>query len=396
MYLKQSAIMGFIKDFAKAFASEFRIAIHDQGILVFLILLPFAYPVLYSLIYNPELVRDVAVVVVDNDRTSLSRQLSRNLDACQEIRVIGYAPDLDEAKRAMDSHDCFAIIEIPEGFQRKVGRGETANAVFYSDMSLLIRYKGVLTATTNVALAMGSELQAKKIDETVPLAATLTSGDPMPVESRSLGNIQGGFDSFLMPGVLILILQQATILAVGMAGGARREKRLYGEGCGMSLPAWLLGRATCYMTLFLVPAIYICHYVPLMFSFPMEGNTLEIFSFILPMLIASVMLGYCLQLFVTERESVFIIWVITSIMFLFLSGLTWPRYAMSPVWKALADCVPATFGVLGFIKMNSNGSSLAQVGSCYTALWIQAAAYTALAMLIQWYLRRSDRKCGAI
>lgn len=184
MYLKQSAIMGFIKDFAKAFASEFRIAIHDQGILVFLILLPFAYPVLYSLIYNPELVRDVAVVVVDNDRTSLSRQLSRNLNACQEIRVIGYAPDLDEAKRAMDSHDCFAIIEIPEGFQRKVGRGETANAVFYSDMSLLIRYKGVLTATTNVALAMGSELQAKKIDETVPLAATLTSGDPMPVESR--------------------------------------------------------------------------------------------------------------------------------------------------------------------------------------------------------------------
>lgn len=181
-----------------------------------------------------------------------------------------------------------------------------------------------------------------------------------------------------------------------MAGGARREKRLYGEGYGMSLPAWVLGRATCYMTFFLVPAIYICHYVPLVFSFPMEGNTLEIFSFILPMLIASVMLGYCLQLFVTERESVFIIWVITSIMFLFLSGLTWPRYAMSPVWKALADCVPATFGVLGFIKMNSNGSSLAQVGSCYTALWIQATFYTALAMLIQWYLRRSDRKNCAI
>ncbi|MDE5934263.1 MAG: ABC transporter permease [Muribaculaceae bacterium] len=166
-----------MKNFAKAFASEFRIAVHDQGILVFLILLPLAYPVLYSLIYNPEFARDVAVVVVDNDRTSLSRELARNLDACQEVKVIGYAADLSEAKRAMDSRDCFAIIEIPKGFQRKVGRGETANAVFYSDMSLLIRYKGVLTAATNVALAMGSELQAKKIDEVVPLAATLSSGD---------------------------------------------------------------------------------------------------------------------------------------------------------------------------------------------------------------------------
>lgn len=382
--------MGFMKNFAKAFASEFRIAIHDQGILVFLILLPLAYPVLYSLIYNPEFARDVAVVVVDNDRTSLSRELTRNLDACQEVEVIGYAADLSEAKRAMDSRDCFAIIEIPKGFQRKVGRGETANAVFYSDMSLLIRYKGVLTAATNVALAMGSELQAKKIDEVVPLAATLSSGDPMPVESHFLGNIQGGFDSFLMPGVLILILQQATVLAVGMAGGSRREKRLYSEGDGMSLPTWLFGRATCFVVLFMVPTIYICHYVPLMFSFPMEGNTLEIFAFIMPLLFSSVMIGYCLQGLVTERESVFIIWVITSIMFLFLSGLTWPRYAMSPVWKALADCVPATFGVLGFIKMNSNGSTLSQVGSCYTALWIQTVIYTCMAMITQWYLRKSE------
>lgn len=380
--------MGFMKNFAKAFASEFRIAVHDQGILVFLILLPLAYPVLYSLIYNPEFARDVAVVVVDNDRTSLSRELARNLDACQEVEVIGYAADLSEAKRAMDSRDCFAIIEIPKGFQRKVGRSETANAVFYSDMSLLIRYKGVLTAATNVALEMGSELQAKKIDEVVPLAATLSSGDPMPVESHFLGNIQGGFDSFLMPGVLILILQQATVLAVGMAGGARREKGLYCEGNGMSLPTWLLGRATCFAVLFMVPTIYICHYVPLMFSFPMEGNTLEIFAFIMPLLLSSVMMGYCLQGLVTERESVFIIWVITSIMFLFLSGLTWPRYAMPPVWKALADCVPATFGVLGFIKMNSNGSTLSQVGPCYTALWIQTVIYTCMAMIIQWHLRK--------
>lgn len=380
--------MGFMKNFAKAFASEFRIAVHDQGILVFLILLPLAYPVLYSLIYNPEFARDVAVVVVDNDRTSLSRELARNLDACQEVKVIGYAADLSEAKRAMDSRDCFAIIEIPKGFQRKVGRSETANAVFYSDMSLLIRYKGVLTAATNVALEMGSELQAKKIDEIVPLAATIAPGDPMPVESHFLGNIQGGFDSFLMPGVLILILQQATVLAVGMAGGARREKGLYCEGNGMSLPTWLLGRATCFVVLFMVPTIYICHYVPLMFSFPMEGNTLEIFAFIMPLLLSSVMMGYCLQGLVTERESVFIIWVITSIMFLFLSGLTWPRYAMSPVWKALADCVPATFGVLGFIKMNSNGSTLSQVGPCYTALWIQTVIYTCVAMIIQWHLRK--------
>lgn len=42
---------------------------HDIGIILFLLFLPLAYPIIYSLIYNPELVKDVPLVVVDNDRT---------------------------------------------------------------------------------------------------------------------------------------------------------------------------------------------------------------------------------------------------------------------------------------------------------------------------------------
>ena len=32
--------------------------------------------------------------------------------------------------------------------------------------------------------------------------------------------------------------------------------------------------------------------------------------------------------------------VITSVVFLFLSGMIWPRYDMAPVWKALSDICP--------------------------------------------------------
>ena len=43
----------------------------------------------------------------------------RNIDACREARVIGYAADLNEARHAMNSHKCYAILEIPEGFGKK-------------------------------------------------------------------------------------------------------------------------------------------------------------------------------------------------------------------------------------------------------------------------------------
>lgn len=151
--------MNFFKSFIHSFTDETNLVIHNVGVILFLVGIPVAYPVLYSLIYNQELVRDVPVVVVDHDATAYSRQLIRDFDATPEAKVIGHAADLSEARRAMDSHECYGILEIPQDFQRKIGRDEKAAAVLYADMSLLIRYKALLTAATNVSQAIGSELK---------------------------------------------------------------------------------------------------------------------------------------------------------------------------------------------------------------------------------------------
>lgn len=373
--------------FVRSYIKELKLITHDIGIILFLAFLPLAYPIIYSLIYNPEQVRDVRMVVVDHDRSALSRELVRNLDATQEIRIIGYAADLGEGKHAMNSHECYGILEIPEGFEKKVGRGESSPAVLYSEMSLLLRYRGFLVATTNVAQAMGSEIMTEKLSESVPMAETLISGDPMGVQNVSMGNLESGFDSFIMPGVLVLILQQCLMLAIGMSGGAKREKPwLYAKITSPTFGGtWkeMFGEGLAYLTVIILPCIYMLHYVPMMFRFPMAGNPFEIQMFILPMVIASIALGMIFQAVCRERESVFVLWVVTSVAFLFLSGLTWPRYAMAPFWKGLSDLVPATFGVEGFIRMNTNGATLAQVSGDYIALWIQAGVYTALAFLVQ-------------
>lgn len=381
-----------IRQLFDVYCREFKIVIKDPGIVLFFLFLPLAYPVIYSLIYNPEVVRDVKMVVVDNDRSSISRELVRNLDATQEAWVIGYASDLAEARHAMNSHKCFAILEIPDGFGKHLGRGEQANAIMYCDASLLLRYRGFLVATTGVSQEMGAEILAEKINEVAPLAGTIASGDIMPIENISMGNIENGFDSFIMPGVLILILHQCIILASGMAGGAKRERpRLIGYDPYNEQPSILMtmaGQMLCYITILALPIIYLVHYVPLMFAFPMAGQFSEIIMFFVPMVLACLGLGFIFQGIVWERESVFVLWVVTSVVFLFLSGLTWPRYAMAPFWKFLSGCVPATWGVEGFIRMNTNGASLAQVSTAYINLWILAAIYLTGAYCVQrWVVR---------
>ncbi|MCM1153631.1 MAG: ABC transporter permease [Muribaculum sp.] len=377
----------------EVYCREFRIVFRDPGILLFFLFLPLAYPVIYSLIYNPEVVRDVKMVVVDHDRTPLSRRLTRDIDACQEARVVGYASDLNEARGAMDNRDCFAILEIPEGFQRSAGRLEEANAVMYCDMSLLLRYRGFLVAATNVSQNLGAEITAKRIDTLAPIADTIVTGDPLEVENISMGNIENGFDSFIMPGVIVLILHQCIILACGMRGGAKHEER-YKIGYNPvnvepSVAITMLGQMLAFITILILPIIYLIHYVPLMFSFPMAGNAFEIFMFLLPMVLSAMALGFIVQAFVRERENIFVLWVATSIVFLFLSGLTWPRQSMSAFWKGVSDLIPATWGVEGFIRMNTNGASLAQVSPCYINLWILTAVYMAVAYCVQrWDIRR--------
>lgn len=379
------------------YCREFRLVVHDQGIILFFLFLPLAYPVIYSLIYNPEVVRDVRMVVVDHDRTSRSRELVRNIDATQNAWVIGYAAEMGEARRAMDSHKCYAIMEIPEGFGQKIGRGEQANAVIYVESSLLLRYRGLLMGSNAVAQAMGAEIRSEKIDLVAPLASTITDGNLMEIDNVAMGNIESGFDSFIMPGVLILILHQCIVLAVGMAGGAKRERpELIGYNGVNAMPSvamTMLGQMLCYITILIVPVFFLIHYVPLIFAFPMAGSVWQIFTFLVPMVLACMGLGFCVQGIVWERESVFVIWVVTSVLFLFLSGLTWPRYAMPPVWMAISDCIPATWGLEGFIRMNTNGASLSQVSGDYLHLWILAAVYLTLGYCVQrWVVRPSLNK----
>ena len=59
--------------------------VKDEGVLMFLVVVPLGYPLLYSWIYNNETLHETPVVVVDQSHSTLSRQFINDCDASPDV-----------------------------------------------------------------------------------------------------------------------------------------------------------------------------------------------------------------------------------------------------------------------------------------------------------------------
>ena len=68
---------------------ELRNVFKDAGVMIFFFLVPFVYPLLYSFIYNNEVVHEAKMVVVDQSDSYLSREFTRRVNATPDVEVVG-------------------------------------------------------------------------------------------------------------------------------------------------------------------------------------------------------------------------------------------------------------------------------------------------------------------
>lgn len=385
-------IFSWFRSLFEVWRREFRLVFTDAGVMLFFFALPLVYPLVYTIIYNPEIVTDIPIVVVDHARTADSRQLARMFDDTQSIKVAGYAADLEDARRAMREKKCYGILEIPSDYSKRLGNGDQAVVAFYDEMSLLLRYRAFMSAMTDIQIELGQQITMQRVSAGGLLTSDLAaSGMPVKNEAFFLGDPTQGFASFIMPGIVVLILQQSMILGIAMLAGNAAERRRRNRGydplaVDASPVTTVLGRTLCYVIIYIPMSYYILTMVPAIFALPHVGSVADYMPFIFAMLVASAMLGQSIAVFITERETSMLVIVFTSVFFLFLSGLTWPRYAMNPFWTAIADCIPATWGVEGIIRILANGADISEVSRYYVNEWILAAVYFVTAVILTRFL----------
>ena len=336
---------------------ELRNVFKDAGVMIFFFLVPFVYPLLYSFIYNNEVVHEAKMVVVDQSDSYLSREFTRRVNATPDVEVVGVCPDMAEAKKMLDEKKAYGILLFPPDYSKDLHEGRQTTVSLYCDMSALLFYKAFLLATTEVSLDMGKELRMHNNPSSTDKMDQITV-DPIPYESVALFNSQNGFASFLVPAILILVLQQTLILGIGMLGGTAREKNRFHSLVPIcrhfnGTLRIVFGKSLTYLLLYVVVCIWVLAIVPKLFSLPQVGEPLTILLFLLPYLFACIFMSMTLSGFMTSRESPMLVFVFTSVILLFISGVSWPEAAIPPFWKVVGYLFPSTPGIQGFIRINT-------------------------------------------
>ncbi len=236
--------------------NEYRIIFKDAGVITLFFIAVAIYPVLYLLAYNKELAKEIPIVVVDENNSELSRKLITMLDATDEVKVISQEPNFDYAKKLFDESKVYGVVDIPDDFDKKIYQFQTATIEVYADASYLVIYKQIMTAANYSIGTLGAGIEIQRmISKKKQFEKAFVDRDPLPLETYALYNPRGGYATYAMPAVLLLILQQTLLLGLGLLGGTSKEKgdkhflAPLGVKPGLAIST-VIGKSLAYYTLY--------------------------------------------------------------------------------------------------------------------------------------------------
>lgn len=360
-----------------AFLDEWRRVLGDRSLVGLLILAPVIYGVYYPRPYLGQLVRDVPVVIVDHDRTALSREIVQAVDAHEGTRVALRADSLAEARQAVIARRAFGILEIPAGMTRDALKGDAARLAAYVDATYFILFNRALQGIGEAVGTVAADRQARGTrDDGAAYRAALAAASPVEIGMEPLYNPTGGYGSYAVPAAFVLILQQTLLVGAAMlAGGA-----VAARGAGGALAA-LVGRGIAHLTLTAGSVGLLLILLPRVYGFSTLGRPLDLLLITAPFLLATSFMGQAAGTCFRHRETAVVLFIATSLPQFFLVGVSWPAEAIPPLLRSLGRLFPSESAIDGLVRVNQMGARLGEIATDWAVLWALAGLYLALGVL---------------
>lgn len=382
---------GSLELVALHFKRELREVFSDKGALLILVGAMIIYPLVYSIGYSGEVLSELSFGVVDLDQSSMSRQYTRMLDATSELDVSCNPASLDEAEELFLKDKIKGVLLISKGFEKDILSGKQAHVSVYADGSYFLKYKAEILAsnTVNSYFNAGVAVQRYMI-EGKSFDQAVVASNPISAQAHILYNPNASYGSFVMPGLILIIIQQTLLIGIGILGGtfsaSKNTPFLLPENRRMRevLP-YLLGKTGAYLlvSLFNVAlAVILVHH---WFNYPDKGSMLHVMMLLFPFLLSVIFLGIALSTLFKHRESSIVFMVFLSPIALFLSGISWPVSAMPDWIVMLSKLFPGTTAVPAYLRLRTMGVGMYGIRHDMITLYIQAAIYAAFT-LVYFYL----------
>lgn len=326
----------------------------------------------FTTLMDNGLPQNMPVGVVDDDNTSTTREVLRNMDAFSQVELTASYESVSSARRAMQQGRIYAFYYIPKGTTDELLAGRRPKVSFYTNNSLLIAgsliYRDLRTMSVLANASVGLEtLRAKGVTD--PMAMTFLQ--PIVIDTHPLSNPWLNYSVYLnntiLPGILMILIFMITVYSIGS------ELK---EGTGR---AWLamadndmlvaaVGKLLPHTAIFFVVASLYDLYLYGVLSFPCHSG-------ILPLLLASLLMVLASQafgvLFITVLPTLRLalsacsLWGVVSFS---ISGFSFPVMAMHPSLQLLSNLFPLRHYFLIYINQTLNGYPMVYAWKSYVML----------------------------
>ncbi len=339
------------------------------------------YSFLYPQPYLNQFPTEQRIAIIDKDNSALSRKLIRMVSATPNVVISKEALNLPQAHRLLNKGEICGVLVIPENFYRDIMLRRSPTLVYAADASYFLIYGTVAEGITLAADALEQEIQQERrySNRRHP---TL----PTKLDTQLVFNPNGGYLSYVVPAVFLLILQQILLIATGIHTTTLKERVAAGENlhCEDIHPLYLLIMR--FIAFILIYTPFVLFYTGACFAFyhiPRLANPGEFLLVITPFILATIALGCTIGSLLPRKELVTFVVLVSSLPLVFSVGFIWPR-EMIPHWIIwLAQWSPSTSAITATLQLNQLGAPFSDITQKVICLWGLFLLYftTALSLL---------------
>jgi ABC-2 type transport system permease protein len=326
-------------------------------------------------------VRNVPVVVVDQDRSSASRDLIARFDVSDNFTITDTVSSVDQIDAYLDSGRAWMALVIGAHYGERIRTGRTAVVQVVAD--------GTDANSTNVALGYAGALISGYSRE---LAAETRQGTAIPLvdaDIRVWFNPSLESRYFMIPGILALVLLVVTTTLSSMAIVREKEVGTLEQLNVTPIARWelIVGKLVPYAALGMVDVLLVVAVAVGWFEVPLRGS----FALLLLMCLVYLLTALGLGLFVstvsrTQQQAMMTTAFFFLVPMIFLSGFVFPIENMPALVQPVTYLIP-----LRYFLVILRGIFLKGVG--LAVLWPDALALFAwgVGILILATLRSTKR-----
>jgi ABC-2 type transport system permease protein len=315
-------------------------------------------------------VKNVPVVVVDDDRSTASRELIDRFDASDNFVVVAMASSVNEIDEYLDRGRAWMALAIPGDYGERVRRGQGAAIQVVAD--------GTDANSTNVALGYAGRLVAGYARELAAANGQGPGGPLVAAEVRVWFNPRLESRDFMIPGILALLLLVVTTNLSSMAIVREKELGTLEQLNVTPLARWELitGKLLPYALLGMVDVLLVVAVAVGWFEVPLRGSFPLLLLLCLVYLLSTLGLGlFVSTISKTQQQAMITASFFFLLPMVFLSGFIFPIENMPAAIQPFTYLIP-----LRYFLVILRGIFLKGVG--LETLWPQALALLAWGVVI--------------